>query len=134
MSNDNGPRSNSQQANGWRPPSLRTPALASILVSSTIAAIIIVILYFRNAKYGAIYTIQDVNLASELATFIFQNLPTLLAILYAASWSWIDLDVKRLEPWFQLSSRNGSTSKRSLLLQYHLDFPLAIPVRAFKYK
>ena len=113
---------------------MRTPVLASILASSTGVAIVIVILYFRNAKYGAIYSLQGINLTSELATFIFQNLPTLLALVYAACWSWIDLDVKRLEPWFQLSSRNGSKPKRSLLLQYPLDSPLKIPVKAFKYQ
>jgi hypothetical protein len=36
--------------------------------------------------------------------------------------SWVDLDAKRLEPWFQLSSDGGATAENSLILQYPFDF------------
>lgn len=48
--------------------------------------------------------------------------------------SWVDLDVKRLEPWFQLSNEGGATAEQSLLLQYPFDFLPFIPFTAFRRK
>ena len=48
--------------------------------------------------------------------------------------SWVDLDAKRLEPWFQLSSNNGATAEDSLLLQYPFEFLPFIPITAFRRK
>ncbi|RFU35191.1 hypothetical protein B7463_g1109, partial [Scytalidium lignicola] len=50
------------------------------------------------------------------------------------AWSWVDLDVKRLEPWFQLSKQEGASSTDSLLLQYPFDFLPFIPITAFRRK
>jgi hypothetical protein len=48
--------------------------------------------------------------------------------------SWIDLDAKRLEPWFQLSKEGGEYSESSLLLQYPFDFLPFVPIAAFRRK
>lgn len=46
----------------------------------------------------------------------------------------MDLDVKRLEPWFQLSNPKGATAHDSLLLKYPFDFLPFIPLTAFRRK
>jgi Protein of unknown function (DUF3433) len=48
--------------------------------------------------------------------------------------SWVDLDVKRLEPWFQLSNPGGAAARDSLLLQYPFDFLPFIPTAALHRK
>lgn len=47
-------------------------------------------------------------------------------------WSWVDLDVKRLEPWYQLSSSNGASAYESLLLHYPVDFLAVVPFQSAK--
>jgi len=49
-----------------------------------------------------------------------------------AQGSWVDLDAKRLEPWFQLSKDAGAKASDSLLLQYPFDFLPIIPILAFR--
>jgi hypothetical protein len=48
--------------------------------------------------------------------------------------SWVDLDAKRLEPWFQLSKDTGADAKDSMLLQYPFDFLPFIPITALRRK
>jgi Protein of unknown function (DUF3433) len=58
----------------------------------------------------------------------------LIAVLYSTWWSWVDLDVKRLEPWYQLVSTKRAKAQCSLLLQYPIEFIAWIPVRAARRK
>jgi hypothetical protein len=46
--------------------------------------------------------------------------------------SWVDLDVKRLEPWFQLSVKHGTIAENSILLQYPFDFLPFVPISALR--
>jgi Protein of unknown function (DUF3433) len=84
-----------------------------------------------DLKHGIIFassreTIPD---ASE---FLYLYLPTLIAVLYSTWWSWVDLDVKRLEPWYQSISTRKAKARCSLLLQYPIEFIAWIPFRAAK--
>ncbi|KAI9779104.1 MAG: hypothetical protein M1835_004766 [Candelina submexicana] len=45
-------------------------------------------------------------------------------------WSWIDLDAKRLEPYFQLSKPEGASASDSILLHYPFDFIAFVPLKA----
>ena len=72
-------------------------------------------------------TADDLPLTA-IAGYIY--LPTVIAVIYNIMWSWIDLDVKRLEPWFQLSKPEGATAENSVLLSYPFDFLAFVPVRA----
>ncbi|KAL8689126.1 MAG: hypothetical protein Q9224_004717, partial [Gallowayella concinna] len=47
-------------------------------------------------------------------------------------WSWIDLDTKRLEPYFQLSKPGGAALANSLELQYPFDFVAYAPLKALR--
>ena len=49
-------------------------------------------------------------------TFLHEHLPTIVALIFSIYWSWIDIQVKRLEPYFQLSKEGGSTGDESMLL------------------
>lgn len=47
------------------------------------------------------------------------------------AWALVDLDVKRLEPFFQLASAKGATAADSILLRYPFDFMAFAPIAAF---
>lgn len=61
-------------------------------------------------------------------------LPTIVSVLYSFAWAWVDLDIKRLEPFFQMSKPRGARGSDSVLLSYPLEFLLTLPFTALKHK
>jgi hypothetical protein len=84
-----------------------------------------------NHDNGLIFD-PDVNALPTTRTFQYLNLPTIIAVLYGLLWAWIDLDVRRLEPYYQLSKNGGSSGLESILLHYPVDFLAAVPLKAVK--
>ena len=80
-------------------------------------------------KKGVIFTKDEFP---AWTTFAFMYLPTIIAVMYSISWSWIDLDAKRLEPYFQMSKSQGVPAKDSLFLQYPFNFVALAPYKAFR--
>jgi hypothetical protein len=117
---------------------LRAPVLGLFIVLS-ISLIVILELLARATGLqqslsgsGAVaYADQDGNL-STADSFLYLYFPTVVAVCYSMLWSWIDLDVKRLEPWFQLSKKDGASAGDSLLLQYPFEFLAFVPFKAAK--
>ena len=71
---------------------------------------------------------------SGLAQFSYQYLPTILVVSYSMFWAWIDLDTKRLEPYFQMSKSTGSVAAQSILLHYPFDLVIIPPIKAFRHR
>ena len=71
---------------------------------------------------------------SSRQSFSLLYLPTIIAVVYSMLWSWVDLDVKRLEPYYQLSQIGGTSAERSLLIHYPVDFLAFIPIKAARYR
>lgn len=63
---------------------------------------------------------------------MYQYFPTILAVVFSIFWAWIDLEVKRLEPYYRLSRDEGALGKDSLLLAYPFGFVPLVPVKAFR--
>lgn len=120
------------QEQRWRPLSLRTPFL-SLVIAVTVALIIALeILLELNARHSGVLFAPDINNLAIGHTFAYLYLPTLVAVLYSLLWNWIDLDIRRLEPYHQMSKENGALAKDSLLLHYPFDFVAAVPLKSFK--
>ena len=86
----------------------------------------------RSKRDGGILFASNVNDLPLKHTFAYKYLPTIIAVLYGFLWTWIDVDVRRLEPFYQLSQESGSSGKQSVLLNYPVDFLASVPVKAFK--
>ena len=56
----------------------------------------------------------------------------MVIVLYGIGWAAVDLDVKRLEPYFQLSKPGGAPASDSILLRYPFDFLALVPIAAAK--
>lgn len=117
----------------WKPATLRFPVLGSIFAVTVFMIIGLEILAYLsvgkdNSNGGGLVFAATVDDISSIATASYLYLPTVIAVLYGMMWSWVDLDSKRLEPWFQLSKPEGAAAEDSLLLQYPFDFMPFIPI------
>lgn len=118
----------------WKPNAFRLLPLAVIVFASWALIIALQVLLTKSQKEGGIIiaeTIDDIPLSKS---FLYLYLPTIVALIFSVFWSWIDLQVKRLEPYYQLSKPDGAWGKDSLLLSYPFDFLPFVPLSAFRRK
>ena len=62
--------------------------------------------------------------------FGYRYLPQIIVVGLGVGWAAVDLDVKRLEPYFQLSKSEGATASNSIFLHYPFDFIAFVPINA----
>lgn len=116
----------------WKPTALQPPILVvTVLLSWALIAVLQYELVQSQRDNGIIFAprINDLPLSR---TFIYLYFPTILAVIFSIYWSWIDLQTKRMEPYYQLSKENGALGKDSLLLHYPFSFIPLVPVKAFR--
>lgn len=118
------------EASSWKPVTLRPPFLLSIVAITLGFIALLEFLSQRSRMHGGIAFAQDQF--SPAATFAYLYLPTMIAVLYSILWSWVDLDTKRLEPYFQLSRPEGADRTNSLALNYPFDFVAYAPFKAIR--
>ena len=114
----------------WKPFSLGSSTLIATAIFTSGLAIVLGILQWQNTRHGALFFASTANGFTILEDFLYRCLPTLIVVLYAMAWSWIDLDVMRLESWLQLAQSGGASADSSLLLQHPADFLPLVPFKA----
>ncbi len=102
------------------------------MISTVLLIAILQLLLSKSQRLGGIIFAPDLDKIPLSTTFTYLYLPTVTAVVYSMLWGWIDLDVKRLEPYFQLSTDEGVSAANSVLLHYPFDFVAFVPVKAFK--
>ncbi|KAL8673201.1 MAG: hypothetical protein Q9168_002353 [Polycauliona sp. 1 TL-2023] len=118
------------EASSWKPVTLRPPFLLGIVVVTLVFIALLEYLSQRSRLDGGIaFTTGEFSTA---VSFAYLYLPTMIAVLYSILWSWIDLDTKRLEPYFQLSRPEGADRMNSLALNYPFDFVAYAPLKALR--
>ncbi|KAM0723685.1 hypothetical protein Q7P37_000673 [Cladosporium fusiforme] len=116
----------------WKPRTLRRPFLLSVTcITLGLLALVQALVIIDQRNDGLIFA-PRISESGTLKTFVHQYLPTTIAVLYGLLWSWIDLDVRRIEPYRQLSKPGGATGRNSLLLHYPYDFLGFVPFTSFK--
>lgn len=116
----------------WKPPALRSPILiVTIIVCWAIIAILQVFLAQSQRDGGVIFAARIIDLPLR-QRFLYLYLPTIIAVVFSIYWAWIDLETKRMEPYYQLSKKDGALGKDSLLLAYPFDFMPLVPIKAAK--
>lgn len=76
-------------------------------------------------------TPQDVSLGDF---FCWKYLPTFLFVSYGVLWQITDYQIKRLEPFYQLSQPTGSTAAESLNMDYLTFYNFLTPFKAARFK
>jgi hypothetical protein len=116
----------------WTPPALHPVTLTlAILVPLALLTTLQLLLNRSQRDSGLIFA-PDINALPLSRTFLYQYFPTIVAVIFSIFWSWIDLEVKRLEPYYRLSRAEGALGKDSLLLCYPFSFLPFVPIRALK--
>lgn len=116
----------------WRPTTFRRPFMAAmILLTAILIAALVILLQISSHRQGILFA-EEINNLPLHRSFSYLYLPTIISVVYSFLWSWIDLDIKRLEPFYQLSNAEGATGKNSVLLSYPLEFLITVPFSAFK--
>ena len=114
----------------WMPFTLR-PTFLSFLLAVTLCFLAAVETIRQvSLRDSAVATVDATGQIPRTLTFMYIYCPVLALMLYGLAWAWVDLDIKRLKPYFQLSRNNGALAEDSLLLTYPHDFLPLVPIRA----
>lgn len=117
---------------GWKPLTLGAPVLFSFTFASFILAVIIEVLAQQSQQRGGLALSAAADDIPTYAKFGYLFLPTIVAVIYSLLWSWIDLDVKRIQPWLEMSKPAGAKAEHSIFLDYPYDFIAFAPFRAMR--
>ncbi len=118
----------------WKPFTLRNFGLGSLLAFTVLLLVVVEAFRQISRRNGGILFADGLDNLSGAQTFAYLYLPTIIAVIYSIAWAWVDLDVKRIEPYFQLSKAEGPIASSSMLLSYSHDFPPFVPIKATRRK
>lgn len=117
---------------GWKPYTMRAPVLCAVIVISLGLAGVIEYLAQKSQRQGGLGLSPSEDDIPQTVNIAYLYMPTTVAVLYSLLWTWIDLDVRRMQPWFELSRATGARGDQSLLLNYPFEFLAFVPVTAWK--
>ena len=114
----------------WRPFTLRVPTIISSLI---ITATLIALIEYINKisiEEKALFFAEKAEDFPMGVVFCYRYLPQIIVVALGVGWAAVDLDVKRLEPYFQLLKPEGATASDSIFLHYPFDFIAFVPINA----
>jgi len=118
---------------GWRRRTLETPFhLFTITLCFFFVAIIELLQRLSKRNGALLFSDPETGKLPSYALFCFEYLPVIIAVVHNVLWMAVDHDVKRIEPYFQLSKPDGAHAGDSLLLSYSYQFSPFVPVSAFR--
>ncbi|PUU81906.1 hypothetical protein B9Z19DRAFT_1190850 [Tuber borchii] len=121
---------NDQNWKPWRPLTLRAPTImASLLITVGLIALIEYVNKISIEEKALFFADEAGNFPVGVV-FCYQYLPQMIVVALGVGWAAVDLDVKRLEPYFQLSKPKGATASSSIFLHYPFDFIAFVPINA----
>ncbi|KAF7183669.1 hypothetical protein CNMCM7691_004019 [Aspergillus felis] len=116
---------------GWRPLALRPTYLSILgLLMLTMLAVLEALRRYTD-RYGGLVFYQDTSNLSSAADFAYNYVPVIAALILVTLWSFIDFDVLRLEPYFQLSRPEG-TPATTLFINYNFGQSFLTPLTSAK--
>lgn len=111
---------------------MRAPVLCAVAVISLCIAGVLEFLAQKSQRQGALALSSSTDDIPKSVNIAYLYMPTTVAVLYSLLWTWIDLDVRRMQPWLELSRSHGARGEQSLLLNYPFEFLAFVPVKAWK--
>lgn len=122
----------------WKPVSMRWPYMTFLVVLSIGLGVFQEFVYqlsARRRQHGEglfeFVRIADVNMGDF---FCWKYLPTIVAVTFGVMWQIVDYEVKRLEPYYQLSRPEGALAIGSLNRDYLTSWSITAPFKALKYR
>ena len=128
----------------WRPYSMGWPFLTVlVLVALALAGLqeFLCQISLKESKHvpddtheGGLVKFKNAKELSVLQYFTWKYAPVMFFVIYGILWQIVDYEVKRLEPYYQLSKKNGSTAGESLNMDYLTFMSWLVPLRALRHK
>lgn len=128
----------------WRPYSMGMPFLTVLVVVALALAGLQEFLCQISLKEsehvpdethkGGLVKFKSAKELSILQYFTWKYAPVMFFVIYGILWQIVDYEVKRLEPYYQLSKKNGSTAGESLNMDYLTFMSWLVPLRALRHK
>ncbi|KNG49532.1 hypothetical protein TW65_03703 [Stemphylium lycopersici] len=88
----------------------------------------------KNPEDGGLAQFRKVGDMSITIYFAWQYSPIMILVFYGVLWQMSDFEVKRLEPFYQLSKKTGATAGESLNMDYLTFMSWLVPLRAFHHR
>lgn len=116
----------------WRPATFQRSVLICTTIATSLLFGVTVLLHFIDLRYKTIFPATEGDGLSNSQLFLIQYLPIILLVIYGTWISMLDLDIKRLEPWYRLSSRSRKLEESPLLCRYDTNFVLSVLVSSVR--
>lgn len=113
----------------WAPFTIKSTFIFFFFLVTIAIIISIELLHQKSEKNRGILFSNSEGKFTMLQIFYSRYLLTIISVLYGMVWGSADLNIKRLEPFYQLSK--GATAANSLFLNYPFDFLASVPVTSF---
>lgn len=122
----------------WRPLTMGWPWLAMLtLIALALAAVQEVLcqksIAAEKNELGLIH-FKKADELSLTAFFTWKYAPIIIFVFYGILWQMSDFEVKRLEPYYQLSQKTGATAGGSLNMDYLTFMSWLVPLRALRHR
>ena len=120
----------------WKPVFMRPPFISLLAIVAFGLAAFQEWLCQKSLQKGrerpatALLAFNDVNDVSVFKFFVWKYLPTGITILYAVLFSLMDFEIRRLEPYYQLSKSGGARASASINLDHLTMFQYFLPFTA----
>jgi len=129
----------------WKPVVLQTWYLVTMIILTIAMMVAVGYLYYLSDKHiirkepgkkgGGLFAYTDINKLSVLKFAIWKYFPTLVGVIYGILWKVTDEELKRSEPYYQLSKGStGALAAESLNIEYHTVWSPMVPYSAIKYR
>ncbi|KAI9791285.1 MAG: hypothetical protein M1816_004066 [Peltula sp. TS41687] len=122
----------------WKPFSMRWPYITTLILLSLIMAGIQEYLNQESARRkhrgDGLLKFKKVKDLTTWQFFCWKYLPTIIFVTHGVLWQIVDFEVKRLEPYYQLSRPEGALADESLNRDYLTCWPILAPFKALRYR
>lgn len=115
----------------WKPFSMRWPYLLMLILLSVTLAGMTEALYRSSAKTPLVSFTSPQQIKPG-TYFVIKFLPTIAAVIYGVIWQMTDLEVRRLEAYYQLSKKGGATAAETLNVDYITNLSFLRPLHAYR--
>ncbi|KAK8069548.1 hypothetical protein PG994_006164 [Apiospora phragmitis] len=117
----------------WKPFSMRWPYLLALILLSLLLAVGVQLIYQSSTREPLMRftTPEDIN---PFDYFVLRFVPTLVTVTYGVLWQITDVEVQRLEAFYQMSKDGGALAAESVNVDYITIFGFSRPFRAFQRK
>lgn len=124
-------RKDAPRSASWKPFTFKAGFLIPLFLVTCGFVVALEVLRIQSDQNGGLLFANSLDSYVVWQTFLYRYLPTIIAVTYGMVLAILDLDVKRLEPYFQLSKLEGASGKDSILLNYPFEFLAYVPIASF---